>query len=193
MKGRIYDFGRSSEKFELMRTRNNYHEKTKVWTGGQQQKEKSLWVSFTTAMDWARANTMMHWSLKLRKFETRVWIWTKNIVQELPWCVFNDDIIQSKKMIYICSFIWNLISRLFCEDRADMDGKSQNIPAGTVVDHGVTNGRLYDFFLCSHAGLMVIYVFILCIYRPVLFLFTIVFRVRKTNGNIFFSLFFEVT
>ena len=32
-----------------------------------------------------------------------------------------------------------------------------NVPAGTVVDHGITSGQIYDFFLCAHAGIMVRY------------------------------------
>lgn len=43
--------------------------------------------------------------------------------------------------------------RLFCQDRADMVGKSNNIPAGTVVDTNICHPSQYDFYLCSHAGI----------------------------------------
>ena len=45
--------------------------------------------------------------------------------------------------------------RLFCEDRSDMVGKSNNIPAGTVVDTKICHPSQYDFYLCSHAGIQV--------------------------------------
>ena len=45
--------------------------------------------------------------------------------------------------------------RLFCEDRADMVGKSNNIPAGTCVDTNICHPSQYDFYLCSHAGIQV--------------------------------------
>merc|ERR1712131_566608 len=43
--------------------------------------------------------------------------------------------------------------RLFCDDRQDMVGKSNNIPAGTVVDTNICHPSQYDFYLCSHAGI----------------------------------------
>lgn len=43
--------------------------------------------------------------------------------------------------------------RLFCDDRNDMVGKSNNIPAGTVVDTSICHPSQYDFYLCSHAGI----------------------------------------
>jgi len=43
--------------------------------------------------------------------------------------------------------------RLFCQERADMVGKSNNIPAGTVVDTNICHPSQYDFYLCSHAGI----------------------------------------
>lgn len=43
--------------------------------------------------------------------------------------------------------------RLFCEDRQDMVGKSNNIPAGTCVDQKICHPAQYDFYLCSHAGI----------------------------------------
>ena len=46
--------------------------------------------------------------------------------------------------------------RLFCNDRNDMVGKSNNIPAGTVVDTHICHPSQYDFYLCSHAGIQVI-------------------------------------
>ena len=45
--------------------------------------------------------------------------------------------------------------RLFCEDRQDMVGKSNNIPAGTCVDQKICHPAQYDFYLCSHAGIQV--------------------------------------
>ena len=46
-------------------------------------------------------------------------------------------------------------TRLFCEDKRDAKGKSQNVPAGTTVDSGITHPYEFDFYLCSHAGIQV--------------------------------------
>ena len=44
-------------------------------------------------------------------------------------------------------------ARLFCQNERDADGKSQNIPAGTIVDSVITHPVEFDFYLCSHAGI----------------------------------------
>ncbi|XP_026820785.1 protein argonaute-2-like [Rhopalosiphum maidis] len=44
-------------------------------------------------------------------------------------------------------------TRLFCADKRDQWGKSGNIPAGTIVDVGITHPIEFDFFLCSHQGI----------------------------------------
>lgn len=44
-------------------------------------------------------------------------------------------------------------TRLFCADRKDQIGRSGNIPAGTIVDVGITHPTQFDFYLCSHAGI----------------------------------------
>ena len=44
-------------------------------------------------------------------------------------------------------------TRLFCMNREDKTGKSQNIPAGTTVDVAICHPTEYDFYLCSHAGI----------------------------------------
>lgn len=46
-------------------------------------------------------------------------------------------------------------TRLFCADRKDQIGRSGNIPAGTIVDVGITHPTQFDFYLCSHAGIQV--------------------------------------
>ena len=43
--------------------------------------------------------------------------------------------------------------RLFCENSRDYTGKGQNVPAGTIVDKDVVDSDLFDFYLCSHAGI----------------------------------------
>ncbi len=43
-------------------------------------------------------------------------------------------------------------TRLFQSDR-DLQDKSMNPAPGTVVDSGITNPSLFDFFLLSHAGI----------------------------------------
>jgi len=45
---------------------------------------------------------------------------------------------------------------LFCADRKEQLGKSGNVPAGTIVDFGITHPTEFDFFLCSHQGIQVI-------------------------------------
>ena len=44
-------------------------------------------------------------------------------------------------------------ARMFCQNERDADGKSQNIPAGTIVDSVITHPVEFDFYLCSHAGI----------------------------------------
>ena len=46
-------------------------------------------------------------------------------------------------------------TRLFCQNKADMEGKSGNVPAGTTVDEEICHPTEFDFYLCSHAGLQV--------------------------------------
>lgn len=36
-------------------------------------------------------------------------------------------------------------------------GKSGNVPAGTTVDSTITHPSEFDFYLCSHAGIQVIW------------------------------------
>ena len=43
-------------------------------------------------------------------------------------------------------------TRLFAVNQQDAD-RSGNIPAGTVVDSQITHPTMFDFWLCSHAGL----------------------------------------
>ncbi|XP_025190383.1 protein argonaute-2-like [Melanaphis sacchari] len=44
-------------------------------------------------------------------------------------------------------------TRLFCVDKNEQIGKSGNVPAGTIVDTGITHPTEFDFFLCSHQGI----------------------------------------
>lgn len=48
-------------------------------------------------------------------------------------------------------------TRLFCADKKEQSGKSGNIPAGTTVDVCITHPTEFDFYLCSHQGIQVIY------------------------------------
>ena len=48
-------------------------------------------------------------------------------------------------------------TRLFPVNRNDMKGKSENVPPGTVVDTVIVTPKLFDFFLCSHAGIQVFF------------------------------------
>lgn len=48
-------------------------------------------------------------------------------------------------------------TRLFCADKKEQSGKSGNIPAGTTVDLGITHPTEFDFYLCSHQGIQVLY------------------------------------
>lgn len=44
-------------------------------------------------------------------------------------------------------------TRLFCENEKDCVGKSKNVPAGTVVDQGLTAKDKFDFYLNSAQGI----------------------------------------
>ena len=45
--------------------------------------------------------------------------------------------------------------KFFCQNSKDTVGRCNNVPAGTVVDHDVTSGEHYDFYMYAHAGMMV--------------------------------------
>lgn len=40
-------------------------------------------------------------------------------------------------------------------------GKAFNIPPGTTVDVGITHPTEFDFYLCSHAGIQVLFTLII--------------------------------
>jgi len=44
-------------------------------------------------------------------------------------------------------------ARFFPIHDRDRVGKSGNVPAGTIVDTGITHPTDYDFYLCSHFGI----------------------------------------
>ena len=44
-------------------------------------------------------------------------------------------------------------TRLFATDNRDMIGKSQNLPAGTVVDTGIVDRNKFDFVMMSSQGI----------------------------------------
>ncbi|EGW01092.1 Protein argonaute-4, partial [Cricetulus griseus] len=48
-------------------------------------------------------------------------------------------------------------TRLFCADKTERVGKSGNVPAGTTVDSTITHPSEFDFYLCSHAGIQVLW------------------------------------
>ena len=55
-------------------------------------------------------------------------------------------------------------TRLFCENPRDASGRASNVPPGTTVDSGITHPYEFDFYLCSHFGIQVLYVYrLLCL------------------------------
>ncbi|CAB3408492.1 unnamed protein product [Caenorhabditis bovis] len=44
-------------------------------------------------------------------------------------------------------------TRLFANDEMNRMGNSMNVPAGTIVESGITVNNLFEFFLVSHAGI----------------------------------------
>ncbi|CAB03400.2 Protein argonaute-2 [Caenorhabditis elegans] len=44
-------------------------------------------------------------------------------------------------------------TRLFAANEKDRVGNSQNVPAGTLVETGITVNNLFEFYLVSHAGI----------------------------------------
>lgn len=51
-------------------------------------------------------------------------------------------------------------TRLFAVEKKDQVGKAFNIPPGTTVDVGITHPTEFDFYLCSHAGIQVLFIII---------------------------------
>lgn len=44
-------------------------------------------------------------------------------------------------------------TRLFPTNPKDQNGRAMNVPPGTVVDKDIVSRDMFDFFLCSHAGI----------------------------------------
>lgn len=73
-------------------------------------------------------------------------------------------------------------TRLFCADKKEQSGKSGNIPAGTTVDVCITHPTEFDFYLCSHQGIQVGFLFF--IFYLSFFLFFMFFYFIFCTGNI---------
>ncbi|WVZ71611.1 hypothetical protein U9M48_020179 [Paspalum notatum var. saurae] len=78
-------------------------------------------------------------------------------------CQFNQVLnIELDQIIEACKFIdekWNpkftfIVAQKNHHTKFFMPGKPDNVPPGTIVDNKVCHPRNYDFYMCSHAGLI---------------------------------------
>jgi len=76
---------------------------------------------------------------------------------------FNQVLnIELQQIIEACKFLdekWNpkftlIIAQKNHHTKFFIPGKTENVPAGTVVDNKVCHPRNFDFYMCSHAGMI---------------------------------------
>lgn len=77
--------------------------------------------------------------------------------------VLNEELADLEKAIKVDGYAPTITvivakkrhhTRLFPKDRNELQTKNGNVPPGTVVDTGVVDPSAYDFYLCSHTGIL---------------------------------------
>jgi len=77
--------------------------------------------------------------------------------------VLNEELADLEKAIKVDGYAPTITvivckkrhhTRLFPKDQGQPQTKNGNVPPGTVVDTGVVDPSAYDFYLCSHTGIL---------------------------------------
>nr|AEF32754.1 ALG-6 [Ascaris suum] len=126
--------------------------------GEQQRRSESIEELDTMAVE------LLLRFYRITRFKpSRIFYFRSGIPESVSHHVLHDELVALRKAcltlqssyqpgITFIAVQKNHHTRLFCADRRNMSGRSGNVPAGTIVDSGITDQQQFDFYMCSHSG-----------------------------------------